>query len=122
MKYEDLLSLPYQQNGRVGTDSGTDCYGYVIELTKRNGTPLKDFVFPSSKVSSENAEDYYRKINIREITESEAGFGDIVQCEYDGNLHIAFMLDKQTVTHMTYSGARVSPLISLKNRKFGRII
>lgn len=122
MKYDDLLALPYQSNGRVGKDRGTDCYGYVLELCRRNSKPLKDFVFPSEKVPASSLNEYYEKINLKTISEEEACFGDLVQCEFEGNLHIAFLLDKTTVTHMTFSGARVSPVTALQKRKYMRII
>lgn len=122
MKYDDLLGLPYVSNGRIGRDPGTDCYGYVLELCRRNGTPLKDFQFPSGKLHLTEYINYYSQANVRQIEANEAREGDLLQCEYEGELHICYILDKQTVTHMTYSGPRVSPIRFLKNKTFLRII
>ena len=40
MTYEDLLVVPWVDKGR--TLDGLDCYGIVLELCNRAGTPLKD--------------------------------------------------------------------------------
>lgn len=122
MKYDDLLSFPYEDNGRFGKTRGLDCYGVVLEMCKRNGTPLKDIVYPTSDVEADKFGSYYRKINVTQIDEKDARAGDLVQCEYHGNLHIAFMLSRDTVIHATTSGVRVSSLNALNKKRYMRVL
>lgn len=121
MKYEDLLSLPFEINGRFGKTEGIDCYGVCIEMVHRDGRILNDVVYPSLRIPAAQAEAYSEKLNVAPIAEEEAGEGDIVQGEYEGYLHVAYMLDKKTVIHATFSGVRVSPIIAIKNRKYMRV-
>ncbi|MCF0222950.1 MAG: C40 family peptidase, partial [Fibrobacter sp.] len=50
MKYDDLLNVPYKHGGR--DLAGFDCYGLVIECSRRNGKPLRDFFKDLEKLSS----------------------------------------------------------------------
>ena len=43
----DLIGVPFEYGGR-GPDA-LDCYGLVMEVAKRNGTPLPDFGFASDQ-------------------------------------------------------------------------
>jgi len=119
VKYDDLLSVPFVYGGR--DKNGMDCYGLVIEMTRRNGKPLKDLCF-SGKQEAGQLFGISEQLNVREIAPEEAGKGDIIQCIYDGCLHVAFMIDSKSVIHATFGGVRISPIIGLKERRFFRVI
>lgn len=119
--YEDLLSLPFEINGRFGKTEGIDCYGLVLEMTRRAGKPLNDVVYPTEPVPLSDIGRYSDGLNLKEITEEEADCGDIIQCEYEGNLHVAYMLSRNLVIHATFNGVRISPLLYLKNKKYMRV-
>lgn len=121
MRYEDLLSLPYEDGGRFGVTKGIDCYGLVIEMCKRNGKPMKDFAYPTARVTPGEAAEYYSEINAERIGEADARAGDVVECLFDGHLHVAFLLGHDAAIHATYSGVRVSPVTVLRERKYWRI-
>lgn len=113
MKYDDLLNVPYK---RLGRDlSGLDCYGLAIECTRRTGKELKDFA-NISKLQESELNDYICKVNVKEVDSPK--FGDLVQCVYDNEIHVGFLLDKITCIHMTNKGAKVTPIIFLKDKKY----
>ena len=121
MKYEDLLGLPFEINGRFGKTKGIDCYGLVLEMARRAGKELSDVVYPTKPIPASDLEGYRDGLNVREITREEAGAGDIIQCEYEGYLHVAYMLGKDMVIHATFRGVRISPVYCLSNIKYMRI-
>lgn len=121
MRYDDLMSLPYEDFGRVGKTKGVDCYGLVLECCRRNGKPLKDIVYDSPKIDNDKTGLFYRDLNVEEITFEEIKRGDLLQCSFDGNLHIAFILSKECVINATTSGVRVSPISAFSNKKYLRI-
>lgn len=118
-RYSDLLSTPFVLGGR-DTKKGIDCYGLCIEMCRRDGKTLIDIA--STDQASGNFARQSADVNVREITESEADAGDLVQCVYSGETHLAYMLDKKRVLHATYEGVRVSPAAVLKDRKFFRVV
>ena len=121
MKYDDLLNLPYEDLGRYGKTKGLDCYGVVLEMCRRNGTPLKDFAYPESHVPVDKFGLYYRHVNAEEIPFDQIKEGDVLQCTYNGNLHLAFILSKEMVIHATNRGVRVTPLNAFENKKYFRV-
>lgn len=121
MKYDDLLNLPYEDFGRFGKTKGVDCYGLVLELCRRNGTSLKDIVYDTPNVPADKFGFFYRNINVAEISPEQIRPGDIIQCTFNGNLHLAFILSKETAIHATASGVRVSPLNAFQNKKYFRV-
>ena len=122
MKYDDLLNLPYEDFGRFGKNKGLDCYGVVLEMCRRHGTPLKDIVYPEPHISVDKLGLYYRNINAREISFEQVKEGDVLQCIYNGNLHLAFILSKEMVIHATNKGVRITPLTAFTNKKYFRVI
>lgn len=119
MKYEDLLSVPYKEFGR--DKDGMDCYGFVIELCRRNNTPLLDFICHDSMIEGKNLSEILAKINVHLIPEEEKKYGDLIQWEYEGNLHVGFFLGRNLVIHMTFKGVRITPLLLIHNAKYGRV-
>ncbi len=119
MKYDDLLNVPYKAGGRNKSD-GLDCYGLCIEMCRRNGKKLKDLRFcpQNEDMLAEDA----AKLNVVQIQEEDAEAGDILQSVWNGELHIAYMLDKIKVIHATTSGVRVTPVIAFRERKFFRVV
>ena len=115
MTYEDLLIVKYKENGR--DENGMDCYGLVLECCERAGTPIVDIVYGNG---SENLADYIRSMNVMEV--SSPVKGAILQCTFDGDLHIGYMIDKRTCLHMTYGGVRVTPVSALKNKRYFEVI
>lgn len=109
--YEDLLTIPYKVGGR--DSSGMDCYGLVIECCRRANLNLHDAVYASELVSKNELADYVSDLGARRIDGPRENC--IVQCEFNGNLHIGFMIDKCLCVHETYEGVRVTPVVALKN-------
>lgn len=118
-RYSDLLATPFVLGGRDAR-KGMDCYGLCIEMCARDGKALADIASTDQK--SGNFARQTADVNVREITEEEADSGDLVQCVYSGEVHLAYMLDKRRVLHATYEGVRVSPVAVLKDRKFFRVV
>ena len=113
MRYDDLLNVPYLEKGR--TKKGMDCYGLVLECMSRAGKELKDLDNVAS-VPSEQLNEYIMNLGVKEIADPEKGC--LVQCVWEGRLHIGYVLDKATCLHMTSKGARVSPLVVLRDKKY----
>lgn len=118
MKWDDLLNVPYKAGGR--TKDGLDCYGLVIEMCRRSGKELRDLRFPAQKESELMAD--AARLNVVQIKEGEAGSGDILQSTWNGELHIAFMLDRRKAIHATTSGVRVTPVVAFRKRKYFRVV
>lgn len=118
MQYEDLLTVPYKTNGRGM--SGMDCYGLVIECCRRVGLELHDIVYASEKVPYSELSDYVKHLNVREIDSALPHC--IVQCEYEGLLHLCFMLDNTYCIHATVYGVKVTPVAVMRNKKYFEVI
>lgn len=117
--YEDLLTVPYKEFGR--DKDGMDCYGLVLEMCRRNGTPLIDFIYHNSHIKNDKIDECLGKINVRKIEAEERKTGDIIEWDYENTLHVGFLLDKETVIHATYNGVRITPVAIIKNAKYGKV-
>jgi hypothetical protein len=106
MKYDDLLQVPYLDQGRSMVD-GLDCYGLVLECFRRDGKELKDLALPVCSALARHV----ASLNVREVMEPAAGLG--VQFMIDNRMHIGYMINKREILHMTEQGARKTPLIAL---------
>lgn len=115
MKYDDLLAMPYKARGRE--IDGMDCYGLVIECCRRNGQELKD-ITDTAHVPAGELLEYVKGLNAKPC---EPETGCIVQCEYQNELHIGYLIDKRTMLHMTYNGARITPTIAIRGAKFYKV-
>lgn len=107
--YTDLINTPY---GKYG-----NCYGFLVECCRRNGTPLKDPFSQLKKLPAGSEAPYIEDLNVREIDKPKAGA--IVECEDNGNLHVGFLVSKNLVIHTTHkTGARVTHIAALKVIKY----
>ena len=105
MRYSDLLGTPYKEGGRT-KEEGFDCYGLVLECCKRSGTPLMDFsaVYTKENITVQDLETFARGANVRRTNTIKEG--SIVECEYNGQGHLGFAVDRNNILHTTKSGVR----------------
>lgn len=122
--YEDLLGVPYKAHGR-SKEEGFDCYGLVIEMTKRQneayGTPvLKDMWYGVAQMDSAAARnDYIEKgLNLEAIDIPEVGC--VVEMEYGGNLHCGVLVDKFNILHTTQHGAKLTATNGCRIKRYYR--
>lgn len=113
MRYDDLLGVPFKVHGR--DKSGMDCYGLVLECCKREGKHLPDFVYDNDKQPVSEAVRYAGKTGARPGAKAP---GAVAEYDVDGHLHVGYMIDRELMLHMTYSGVRVSPVGIFKNVTF----
>jgi len=111
--YEDLLIVPYKENGR--DENGMDCYGFVIELLRRSGKNLPDIAY-LEKVPEAELYQYVCSLGAVEKWYPETGL--VAQWNYEGLLHVGYMVSKKIVVHMTFSGVRVTPVGALSGVKY----
>lgn len=121
MRYEDLLTVPYKEFGR-DVSTGLDCYGLVLEMCRRNGTPLIDFVYHDSMVKNSKLSECLGKINVKEIPPEERKPGDIIEWTFEDCLHVGFILENDLIIHATFQGVRITPVMAIRKYKIGRVI
>lgn len=122
IKYDDLLAVPYKPYGR--DMDGMDCYGLVVEMCRRAGHPIQDFVASDNYSPQIDITDLQKCEKILEAVQIERESiqeGDLIEFFSDGDLHIGFILDDKRIIHMTYSGVRITPEIAFKNALFFRV-
>lgn len=91
----DLIGCPYKENGR--DKNGFDCYGLVIEVCRRIGTPLNDIF------SDPNATDF----NV--VRTDFINTGTILKMYVKGSLHLGVAIDDKSFIHCVYGeGVRIS--------------
>ena len=105
--YEDLLGIQYKDHGR-SKEEGFDCYGLVIELCRRNGTPLVDVWYDNHNLEQA---DNIPQMNIQEETEIKPGY--LLEMRYNDTLHIGMAVNSRQFIHTTRKGVRVSPIGSI---------
>lgn len=80
-----------------------------------------DFVYHDSSVKKERLAECLGKINVKEIAPEEKKPGDLIEWNYEGNLHVGFLIESDMIIHATFSGIRITPIILIKNYKIGRV-
>lgn len=119
MTFADLIGVPYREHGR-SKDDGFDCYGLVLECCRRAGTPLVDLDYRSPSFSLSEADGMKAGINVRQVPGPKPG--RIVEMDYNGKIHIGYLIDYNNVLHTTERGARLSALAALKVRGFYEVV
>lgn len=118
MKFDDLIGVPYKSHGR-SKEEGFDCYGLVLECCRRAGTPLADIDYTVSSLPDKEAARYAEKLNVEKAPAPRAGY--VCEMEYNGNLHLGYMIDRNNVLHMTEKGARVTYIGACKAKAFYKV-
>ncbi|WP_147613005.1 NlpC/P60 family protein [Treponema pectinovorum] len=121
MKYDDLLNVPYKEQGRT-KEEGFDCFGVCVEMCRRDGKILKDPFKDIKNISNEEANDYINEaLNIKEIPKAEPGA--IVEFFLSGNLHAGYVVKGDLMIHATKDkGVRISPIKALNPVAFYEVI
>lgn len=111
IEVSDLIGTPFKMFGR--TKEGLDCYGLVIEVEKRFGKIIPDFMFDCKEF--QRVENSIPHINVKKSDYIAEGM--ILQFRtFDGRLHVGVALDKKTFIHATETqGVRISSIASSKS-------
>lgn len=118
MYYDDLLLVPYKENGRG--HNGMDCFGLVLECIYRSGKNIPDFVYDIT-VSENERDKLSLELGLVEVTDCRKGV--IVQCTYANKLHVGYMVNDHLMLHMTVDkGARVTPVLAIANKKYYEVL
>ena len=112
MRYDDLLNVPFKKFGR--DKNGYDCYGVVMEMCRRAGTPLRDLYGGITDLPADGVNDYISGgLNVREIPAPRAGA--IAYGIYKGNVHVGYIVERGKVLHATIDrGVKISPLSAIR--------
>ena len=86
--YKDLLGVKYTPHGR-SKEEGFDCYGTAIEVFKRNGKVLKDFI-------TNPEEGCLNAITVENLEEL-----CIIEIEKGNKYHIAVYIGNGLMIHST---------------------
>lgn len=112
----DLLGLRYKEHGR--DKSGLDCFGLVIEVSKRFGHDLPDFPYKKGdwKVFSEKKEDIKKRGLLKEVKKAEQG-GDLILFKVNSSFenHIGVFLGEENLfIHCDKFGVHIQNLMDYK--------
>lgn len=96
-EYIDLIGAPFAYGGRGDPDY--DCYGLIIELSRRDGIIIPDYASPSegAKITAI----FVGELRLWEETEIKPG--TIHLFRVPGNLHVGYAIDKDRFVH-TWEG------------------
>jgi cell wall-associated NlpC family hydrolase len=89
----DLIGLPYKTHGRG--ESGVDCFGLILLIARRNGTPIADVWYKGFDPSLIKLAD---QMNV-ERCELEPGC--VIETVKGGRLHLGYALDGGRMIHAT---------------------
>lgn len=94
-KYENLIGIPFVRGGR-DLSTGVDCYGLVMEMYRRTGKVIPDFVTPEDLKTMELLIDRergsWRKVEPRP--------GCLLLFRVEGyRAHVGFMLSHSKMIH-----------------------
>ena len=104
----DLIGVPYVEFGR-DCKTGLDCYGLVMEVSRRMGKPLRDIVL--EKIDGGRAKKILPTLNMKTTNVLEAGTVLIFYSRKNRRLHVGIALDKNTFIHSTENqGVRISSM------------
>ena len=118
MRYDDLLNVPYKAHGRG--DGGYDCYGLVVEMCRRAGTPLRD-PYKVADLPSERVNDYIGGVNVRRTDAPRKGA--LAECSCHGSLHVGYVVERGMMIHATTDrGVRVTPLAAMRPTAYYEVV
>lgn len=106
----DLLGVRYKKNGR--DENGLDCFGLVIEVSKRFGHELPDFEYLKTnwEVFNENKEKIAKECKLKKVTSPCEG--DLllfkVCCAFEN--HIGVYLGDDQFIHCDKYGVHIQSL------------
>lgn len=112
----DLLGVPYKIHGR--DKNGYDCYGLAIEVLRRYGYELKDYLYSEANSDTKN-EVYSLAINGIEHTElKNPEIGCIVLLEVRGQpFHVGVYIGSGKIIHASIDrGVVIENLVRWENR------
>lgn len=112
LKIDDLIGVPYKEHGRTKED-GFDCYGLIIEISKRLNKPLPDVFYENHNL--ELADENAPLLPIQETSEIKEGV--LLEMEIDGELHIGFAINSKEMIHATKRGVRINRIGTFPIRK-----
>lgn len=93
MDVTDLLGRPFKLGGR-GPEN-FDCYGLVMELFKRQGISLPDYVSPDDRASISAL----ITCELRLWERCESAPGTLVVLRVPGNMHCGYTLSRTQFVH-----------------------
>lgn len=95
IQYADLIGKPFEFGGR-GPDK-YDCYGLVMEMYRRQGIELPDFITPNNLGEAE----YLMKQNAWRWRRTELRPGVIAHMQIVGvHCHVGFVLSVSKMIHV----------------------
>lgn len=110
-KIDDLIGVPYKEHGRDKT--GFDCYGLVIEISKRCGKNLPDVFYENHDL--ELSSEYAPLLPVKETNQIKEGV--LLEMESNNALHIGIAINEKEMIHATKRGVRINRIGTLPLRK-----
>jgi cell wall-associated NlpC family hydrolase len=89
----DLVGLPYKVHGR--DESGLDCFGLIMLIAYRNGTPIKDVWYKGFDPS------LMQLAGQMNVEKTELKSGCVIEMEKDSRLHLGYSIDDKRMIHAT---------------------
>jgi hypothetical protein len=103
VRYDDLIGIPYKPHGR--DESGLDCFGLILVISKRLGKPLPDVWYERSDPALMSLAE---RMGVHKTPERAAGC--IVEMNYSRRLHLGYAVDVEKMLHATLGGVRVDAI------------
>jgi|LSQA01.1.fsa_nt_gi hypothetical protein len=108
---KDLIGIPYKKHGR--DESGLDCFGLIIIIAARRGTPIPDVWYDKHDPALMSLAE---KMGFHHIPACAPDC--VIEMEYARRLHLGYALDNQTMIHATFDGVCLDNIGKYKIRGF----
>ena len=100
----DLIGIPFAPHGR--DENGIDCFGLILIIAQRNGTPIKDVWYKGFDPKLITLAD---QMAVHTINNCETGC--IIEMEKEGRLHLGYALGNDQMIHATINeGVVIDPV------------